>query len=279
VSQLGQLGDLLRQSREQLGLDLDQVEASTRIKRAYLEALEAEEFDQLPNPVAARGFLRNYASVLNLDVGYLLELYDKESGHARAGRQAQPGAEIRLKSIPMTPPSRFSPDLLIGFLIITALLGVILYYVYQQYLLPLETASTAGSPSPSPEAAIALPTPTPLPTDTPTPTVTPTPLYYTGVTVELVIRDESWVQVLVDEVKDFEGILQVGEQRHWTGDRRVAVRAGNAGGVEVIVNGESMGLMGESGQVVDQVWEKLDEVPSVPSQDAVTDTPTPTPTI
>ena len=274
---MSQLGDLLRESRQQLGLSLDQVEASTRIKHAYLEALEAGDFDQLPNQVAARGFLRNYTSALNLDVDYVLELYDKEIGRVTTGRPARGGGEVKLESIPITPPSRFSPDLLIGFLLITALLGIILYYVYQQYLLPLEMTSTGAPPTPSSEVALALPTPTPLPTDTPTPTITPTPLYYTGVTVELVITDDSWVQVLVDQAKAFEGILSVGERRHWTGDRQVAIRAGNAGGVEVIVNGESMGLMGEANQVVDQVWEKLDEASDAPIQDVATDTPTPTP--
>ena len=274
---MGQLGDVLRESREQLGLSLDDVEASTRIKRAFLEALEAEDFDRLPNEVAARGFLRNYASAINLDVDYVLELFDQEIEQPAPGHAARGGGEVKLKSIPMIPPSRFSPDLLIGFLSLTALVGIILYFVYQQYLLPLETASPDDVASPSSEAAIALPTRTPLPTDTPTPTITPTPLYYTGVTVELAITEESWVQVLVDEAKAFEGVLQVGEQRHWTGDRQVAVRAGNAGGVEVIVNGESMGLMGEPGQVVDQVWEKLEQAPNAPVQGNATDTPTPTP--
>jgi cytoskeletal protein RodZ len=273
---LGQLGDLLRESREQLGLDLSDVEASTRIKRSYLEALEDENFDQLPNRVAARGFLRNYAAAVSLDAGYVLELYDHESGQSILGRRAGLGDGIELKSIAMTPPPRFSPDLLIGFLMLTALLGIILFYVYQEYLLPLDMQSESGLSVPTSEAAIALPTPTPLPTETPTPTVTPTPLYYTGVTVELLINDESWLQVLVDEAKAFEGVLQPGEQRHWTGDRQVAVRAGNAGGVEIVVNGQSMGLMGEPNQVVDQVWEKVD-TPPVENQDNAAETPTATP--
>ena len=277
VSELGKLGDLLRESREQLGMSLDDVESSTRIKRVFLEALELEDFDELPNYVAARGFLRNYASVLNLDVDYVLELYDEEIGYVATGHRPRAGGGVRLKSIPMTPPSKFSPDLLIGFLMLTALVGIILYFVYRQFLLPLEAASLDAQLTPSSEAAIALPTPTSLPTDTPTPTVTPTPLYYTGVTVELAITEESWVQVLVDETKAYEGVLQVGEQRHWTGDRQVAVRAGNAGGVEVIVNGESMGLMGQPGQVVDQVWEKLEEASDAPPQDNAAATPTPTP--
>jgi hypothetical protein len=57
----------------------------------------------------------------------------------------------------------------------------------------------------------------------------------------------------------------------------VAVRAGNAGGVEVLVNGESVGLMGEPGQVVDQVWEKVEEAAVTPSQENTAETPTPTP--
>jgi len=275
VTQLGELGELLRQSREQLGLSLEEIEQTTRIKRAYLEMLEAENFEGLPSSVAARGFLRNYALVLKLDVDHVLALYEAEKGGV-SGRIVPGRERVQLKSIPMTPPSRFSPDLLIGFLLITALLGAILYFVYQQYLLPLELGSAVATEAPPGEAAIALPTPTPSPTHTPTLTVTPTPPFYTGVTVELVITDESWVQVLVDGVKAFEGTLQPGERRHWTGERQVAVRAGNAGGVEIIVNGQSMGLMGEPGQVVDQVWEKLEAEPVTPLPTSTPDTPTPT---
>jgi hypothetical protein len=75
----------------------------------------------------------------------------------------------------------------------------------------------------------------------------------------LVINEASWIQILADDVKVFEGVLQPGDARNWTGQRRVAIRAGNAGGVEVIVNGISRGVMGTQGQVVDQIWEKVDD--------------------
>ena len=74
-----------------------------------------------------------------------------------------------------------------------------------------------------------------------------------------VISQPSWVQILADDAKVFEGVLQPGERRNWTGRSRVAIRAGNAGGVEVIVNGISRGVMGAEGQVVDQIWEKVDD--------------------
>ncbi len=272
---MGELGDLLRQSREQLGLTLDDIQASTHIKSSYLEALEEERFDDLPNLVVRRGFLRNYASALNLDPSYVLDLHDGHDQHAEASSgPAMSEDGIRFKSISMARPARISPDLLIGLLLIATLVGVVIavFYVYQDSLLPLLLEPDTAPPVATADAAFILPTPTPAPTKTPTPTITLTPLYYTGVTVELLITDQSWVQVLVDDVKAFEGILKAGEQRHWTGTRQVAVRVGNAGGVEAIVNGESLGAMGEPAQVIDQVWVKMEE-------GAASAALTPTPTV
>src|SRR3984893_12674372 len=53
-------GDLLRQQREALGLDLDDVAAALKIKSGYLAALEAGRPDLLPGPAYAIGFVRAY---------------------------------------------------------------------------------------------------------------------------------------------------------------------------------------------------------------------------
>jgi hypothetical protein len=136
---------------------------------------------------------------------------------------------------------------------------------------PTKTPAAAGLGA---DSALLLPTVTPKPTNTPTalpPTDTPTPTIYGGVNVALQIVQPSWVQILVDDIKAFEGVLQPGESRNWTGERRVAVRAGNAGGVEIIVNGISRGLMGTEGQVVDQIWEKIDDPSLLTPQPGPTD--------
>ena len=99
------------------------------------------------------------------------------------------------------------------------------------------------------------------------------------------ISQASWVQILTDDTKVFEGILQPNTTRSWSGQRRIAIRAGNGGGVEVIVNGISRGLMGADGQVVDQLWEKVDNpaeitpANAVPAFDETPSTETVTPTI
>ena len=61
------LGSWLRTRREERGYDLDRVERDTRISRGYIEAIEREQYDTLPAPVYARGFVRSYARYLGLD--------------------------------------------------------------------------------------------------------------------------------------------------------------------------------------------------------------------
>jgi cytoskeleton protein RodZ len=72
-------GDELRQRREELGLDLAEVAATLRIKPAYLVALEAGRPNELPGAVYAIGFIRAYADHLGLDSGEMLRLFKQQS--------------------------------------------------------------------------------------------------------------------------------------------------------------------------------------------------------
>src|SRR5262252_4840667 len=72
-------GDVLRQQREALGLDLDDVAAALKIKPDYLAALEAGCPDLLPGPTYAIGFVRTYSDYLGLDDGEVLRRFKAES--------------------------------------------------------------------------------------------------------------------------------------------------------------------------------------------------------
>ena len=65
-----------------------------------------------------------------------------------------------------------------------------------------------------------------------------------AVTVEVVLTLPSWLRVTVDDQVAFEGTLDAGVTRSWTGSRTVAMRSGNAGGTSVTVNGVSKGPAG-----------------------------------
>jgi len=61
------IGSSLREERLRRGLELDEVASATLIRGRYLEALELERYDLLPEGFYRRGFLRRYAEFLGLD--------------------------------------------------------------------------------------------------------------------------------------------------------------------------------------------------------------------
>lgn len=69
------LGQALKRRRETLGMGIEDVERHTKIRRRYLEALEAGDWSILPGDVYARGFVRSYAELVGLDGLKLLEDY------------------------------------------------------------------------------------------------------------------------------------------------------------------------------------------------------------
>src|SRR5690349_9201468 len=87
---MGELGSRLTRVREARGLTLEDAERDTRISRRYLQALEAEQFDAIPAPVYARGFLRSYSQYLGLDPQEMLSLFPRpdEPAPAPPPRQA-----------------------------------------------------------------------------------------------------------------------------------------------------------------------------------------------
>ena len=76
------IGSQLRAAREAQGLTLDQAFKGTRIKVSFLEAIEANQFDVLPGPVQARGFVRSYGNFLGLDGEHLASALDADKSGA-----------------------------------------------------------------------------------------------------------------------------------------------------------------------------------------------------
>ncbi|MCL7452072.1 MAG: helix-turn-helix domain-containing protein [Anaerolineae bacterium] len=143
------LGERLRAVREERELSAADVAATTRIPLAYLEALEAGDFEAFTSDLHARGFLRNYASFLGLDVEEVLDQYDERLGRSRDQKDQAP-----------VPPkekgtwrSTLGQDLLLGLVLVALLaLGGFSIYVRQN---PAEPVPTEGPP--------ATPTATPAP--------------------------------------------------------------------------------------------------------------------
>ena len=74
------VGEKLREARERANLSVHDVSESTKIRTDHIVALEEGNFDVFSAPVYIRGFVRNYAGVLKLNVTETLAQLDQELG-------------------------------------------------------------------------------------------------------------------------------------------------------------------------------------------------------
>lgn len=265
----------------------------TRIRAPYLRALESEDLNSLPNSVVARGFLRNYASYLGLDAQEAVSRYAglaAPADSAPAPVEPMPIAVDMFRPVPLhngpgvRRPRRGLSYALIIIPVVLALLAAWGWWNYPtvagwlaqltrprptptppvaglstDVAIPAQLPTTAATRTIAPIVSTSRPsagsTVRPSPTQSPTPTATRSSPVYTGVFVELYFSQKSWIQVTVDGTREFQGELEAESRRSWYGNNRVELRIGNAGGVEVTVNGQNLGTLGQIGEVVDRVFE------------------------
>jgi cytoskeleton protein RodZ len=64
---MASFGERLKREREMRGVSLEEIAESTKIGKRHLQALETEDFDQLPGGIFNKGFVRAYSKYLGLD--------------------------------------------------------------------------------------------------------------------------------------------------------------------------------------------------------------------
>ena len=74
------LGARLRLAREKLGLTTKDVAAQMHLDHRHIEAMEREDFNYIAAPVFVRGYLRNYARLLNLPADRIVQQYEGLAG-------------------------------------------------------------------------------------------------------------------------------------------------------------------------------------------------------
>lgn len=237
---MGRTGETLRAARLAKQVSLQQVEKETKIKLKHLEALESGQFANLPAPVYARAYLRTYAQYLGLDPAPLLRSFNEECD-VKEPRGVQSEVKVRGGGPVVTP----GPFIAVG---IVTLVVVAAFYLYQQYSLFVGNWSS-GSGADGGLTMMATPEPTQAvviqPTATPAPTATPTPR--TDVTIEVKVIQRCWFRVVVDGAEVYQGTLEAGDSRSWTGKDKIWMRAGNPSGVEVVFNGKPQGRLAPAG--------------------------------
>lgn len=85
---MSELGQQLREARLQKGMSLDDVQEMTKIRKRYLEAIEAGDYKVLPGSFYVRAFIKTYAEAVGIDPDELLE------GHKQDVPKSEPEATM-----------------------------------------------------------------------------------------------------------------------------------------------------------------------------------------
>lgn len=75
---MSELGQRLKEARLQKGLTLDDVQELTKIRKRYLEAIEAGDYQVLPGSFYVRAFIKTYAEAVGINGEELMEIHHKE---------------------------------------------------------------------------------------------------------------------------------------------------------------------------------------------------------
>jgi len=249
------IGVTLRSERLRRGLKLEQVAAETKIRLHLLQAIEDDQFERLPRGLLTRSFLRQYAHTLGLD---------EEEIVASFNRQFEPLPEL----LPAPPPQDRSwhlshpPELL--WILAVVFAGTGAYSVWHGWQRESRKAvMSAGAPPSKPMGASTRDHP---PERKPQSdiasanrTIEALPAAVPGVPgmfqadgapgmrVAFTATEPVWLSIRADGTEAYRGTLE--GQQEFGASNKMTVLVGNAGGLEVSLNGKPVGPIGGHGEV------------------------------
>ena len=241
------LGSMISKARKDAGLSIDDLSAATNIRATLLREMESNNFSQCGGETYARGHLRNIAIKLSIDPQIFLTAFEDEQMQVdrtmrdllvenNVMREPKEGRKVSWKVL---------VTISIASLFVAGLAQIIVSNDSEPDI-PVAVEETA-TPTESPEA-----TPEPTAAEEVTPTDEPT--VSTGQGVEVVIsavRAKSWLFVSDSSGRVlFSGQVAKGVSKTFTTDAQLNLKIGNAGGVDLSVNGKKIDSVGVDGQVV-----------------------------
>jgi cytoskeletal protein RodZ len=245
------LGSVIRQARIDAGLSIDDLSERTSIRAGLLKEIESDDFTKCGGETYARGHLRNIAPLIKMDSQLLLELYENEQ--SMQPRRIQ---EMLAENNVMTNPvdkKTISWKTLAGISLSTlALLAAVQIIISNSKTTtvtnPEVVASESATPQPSMTSEVQS---TPAATSTPS-VVRDTYSSGTGVSVSVTaVRANSWLFVSDSNGTTlYSGQVRNGQKLNFSATTRLSLKVGNAGAVDVSVNGKVAQQIGGEGEVV-----------------------------
>jgi len=273
------VGQLLRTAREERGLTPEQAAYQSKVPLRLLQALEADDYRMLPDPGYLVRLLHEYATLLRLDPNAL------EAEFRNAIRRPAGVSLAAVPSKPIPPPIPWKHVLwtAAAILMVTPLVFIALSLATKRAAdrpapqpageRPSEEQVTAEKPSPpTPESLssvrpqgfqiattsnrggglqtgpeLAKPS-AEIPTATPP--VPPVEKKLRRFLLSAYAVEATWMAVRADDGQERQVLLQKGQTARFVADMHFLVTVGNAGGIELTLNGKPVPSLGPSGQVI-----------------------------
>ncbi len=247
------IGQLLRAAREARGMSREAAAATTRIKVVFLAAMEEDDYHLLPDEIYILRFLGEYAAFLDLDHQEIQRRFLHQIARDRSSLVVFPMKRNLTLSLRRLLPVL----LLLAFFIPSVFIGLSLVanwaqdaegpeYAGRSELVgasrPIKTLPSARETFAGDSVATATPA---LP-HPPVPSETKGAAY----TLRAQAQEMTWMLVTIDGGETRDVLLRAGETWEWRAQEGFVVTVGNAGGVELVLNGEPLPRLGEPGQVI-----------------------------
>ncbi|MBR6755751.1 MAG: DUF4115 domain-containing protein [Peptococcaceae bacterium] len=247
------IGAVLRREREKRKFTLDDIAEKTKIRTKYLQAIEDEEFEILPGAVYVRGFISSYIKCLG--IGDLPEVQEIMQTDTAVQENAQEEEKAVVQARERTKPQKIEEEplnkkssviILLSVLAVCALLAV--QWLFSGGLSNDVQEKVPPQVEQQPEEN--------LPVEPVEPVVPAQPIYE-GLVMELTIidltvgvQDKCWLEVKGDGVQILNTTLVEGQTVQLEAKEILNLHLGNAGVVQITLNGQDLGTMGEKGKVV-----------------------------
>jgi len=233
------LGSMITKARKDAGLSIDDLSAATNIRGPLLRQMESDNFSQCGGETYARGHLRNIATKLNVDPLLFLSAFEDEQMHVDRSMQ-----DLLVENSVMREPGesrKVSWKVLSAISISTLLIAGLVQILVTNNSSPDIPVALEETTQPSASAE-----PTTEPADD--------SVVSTGEGVEVIItatRARSWLFVSDSSGRTlFSGQISRGISKTFTTREQLNLKVGNAGGVDLTVNGKKLDPVGIDGQVV-----------------------------
>lgn len=230
----GSLGEQLRRARDERGVSLREISEHTRITMRHLEAIEADDFKNLPGGIFNKSFIKAYARYIKFDETRALDLYARTA--REHGESVDEVATSPQRSRIYTNDPARSPLVTLGLSAVIVGILILIVYAGLHYYRRTESPTANAAPTPTPAVTTAgaqasAPTPTPAPTD--------------KLSVTVKVNGEVWMRALVDDetAKDKPGrTWKAGESQTFAPQERLTLNYARslARSLEVTANGSAL---------------------------------------